>query len=87
MMGGDRGQTEPSPASAERHHDAALGFGERPALTSCAYANVPPLFPGSFSGYRRAKTRLSHPGPSAAVVFTHPFALLCGERCRGETEE
>lgn len=34
-----------------------------------------------------AKTRLSHPSPSAAVVFTHPFALLCGGRCRKETEE
>lgn len=37
--------------------------------------------PGSFPGYHRGQDSPSHLSPSAAVVFTHPFALLLGGCC------
>lgn len=66
-----------------------LGEGERPALaTLCPHQLCPHTSPQVPSqATTEAKTRLSHSSPSAAVVFTPPFALLCGGCCREETEE
>lgn len=61
-----------------------LGEGALPTLaTLCPPPEVcpPDFLPGSFSGYHRGQDSSSHLSPSAAVVLTHPFALLFGGCC------
>lgn len=95
VMGGGSGQTGlplPAPeAATARLLD--LGEGKSPALaTLCppphTYPECAPRPPSRFLlRLPQRPTRLPHLSPSAAVVFTHPFALLFGRCCREETEE